>query len=138
MVPKSPAVECVALFIFSSLVYIYFVNSNYFKTLICVLVLKRTVWKDIFEITYVGPSQVLIKPLDENQQPVIVRSQLGGEIDDVKIMGKDCYLVARTEDSLIIADLTKNLLSEVKFLIQHLNHFQQKTTPKNLNAVIIT
>lgn len=76
-------------------------------------VLRRTIWKDKFEITYVGPSQILIKPLDENQQPVIVRSQLGGEIDDVKIMGKDCYLVARTEDSLLVADLANNLLSEV-------------------------
>lgn len=75
--------------------------------------LKRTIWKDKFEITYVGPSQILIKPLDENQQAVIVRSQYGSEIDDVKIMGKDSYLVARTEDSLLVADLTKNLLSEV-------------------------
>lgn len=60
-----------------------------------------------------GPSQILIKPLNENEQSVIVRSQLGGEIDDVKIMGKDCYLVARTEDSLLVADLGNNLLSEV-------------------------
>lgn len=54
--------------------------------------------------------------MDEKQQAVIVRSQLGGEIDDVRIMGKDCYFVARTEDSLLVADLTKNLLSEVHFL----------------------
>ncbi|KAJ8945935.1 hypothetical protein NQ318_016763 [Aromia moschata] len=76
-------------------------------------VLKRTVWKDKFEITYVGPSQVLVKPLDSNNMGVIVRSQQGGEIDDVKIMGKDSYLVARTDDTLLVADLTKNLLSEV-------------------------
>lgn len=79
-------------------------------------VLKRTIWKNKFEITYVGPSQVLVKPMDENEQPVIVRSQLGGEIDDVKIMGKDSYLVARTENSLLVADLLKNLLSEVRIL----------------------
>ncbi|KAJ8934987.1 hypothetical protein NQ314_013074 [Rhamnusium bicolor] len=76
-------------------------------------VLKRTVWKDKFEITYVGPSQVLVKPLDTNERGVILRSQHGGEIDEVKIMGKDCYLVARTEDTLLVADLMKNLLSEV-------------------------
>ncbi|CAG9856074.1 unnamed protein product [Phyllotreta striolata] len=76
-------------------------------------VLKRTVWKDKFEITYVGPSQVLVKPLDANERGVILRSQYGGEIEDVKIMGKDCYLVARTEETLLVADLARNLLSEV-------------------------
>lgn len=70
-------------------------------------------WKDIFEIIYVGPSQVLVKPLDSNKRGVILRSQHGGEIEDVKIMGRDCYLVARTEDTLIVADLIRNLLSEV-------------------------
>lgn len=77
------------------------------------LVLKRTVWKDKFEITYVGPSQVLVKPLDVNERGVILRSQYGGEIEDVKIMGKDNYLVARTEETLLVADLIRNLLSEV-------------------------
>ncbi|XP_050517357.1 intraflagellar transport protein 172 homolog [Diabrotica virgifera virgifera] len=76
-------------------------------------VLKRIVWKDKFEITYVGPSQVLVKPLDTNERGVILRSQYGGEIEDVKIMGKDCYLVARTEETLLVADLLRNLLSEV-------------------------
>lgn len=77
------------------------------------LVLRRTVWKDKFEITYVGPNQVLVKPLDKTERGVILKSQHGGEIDDVKIMGKNCYLVARTEDTLLIADLARNLLSEV-------------------------
>ncbi|CAH1372030.1 unnamed protein product [Tenebrio molitor] len=76
-------------------------------------VLKRTVWKDKFEITYVGPSQVLVKPLDTNDRGVIIKSQNGGEIDEVKIMGKDFYLVARTEETLLVADLQRNLLSEV-------------------------
>nr|XP_023018691.1 intraflagellar transport protein 172 homolog [Leptinotarsa decemlineata] len=76
-------------------------------------VLKRTIWKDKFEITYVGPSQVLVKPLDTNERGVILRSQHGGEIEDVKIMGKDSYLVARTDDTLLVADLVRNLLSEV-------------------------
>ncbi|CAG9768133.1 unnamed protein product [Ceutorhynchus assimilis] len=76
-------------------------------------VLKRRVWKDKFEITYVGPSQVLVKPLDTNERGVILRSQHGGEIDDVKIMGKDSYLVAKTRETLLVADLKRNLLSEV-------------------------
>ncbi|XP_044261133.1 intraflagellar transport protein 172 homolog [Tribolium madens] len=76
-------------------------------------VLKRTVWKDKFEITYVGPSQVLVKPLDSNESGTIIKSQHGGEIEDVKIMGKDFYLVARTEETLLVADLQRHLLSEV-------------------------
>ncbi|XP_019769911.2 intraflagellar transport protein 172 homolog [Dendroctonus ponderosae] len=76
-------------------------------------VLKRTVWKDKFEITYVGPSQVLVKPLNTNERGVILRSQHGGEIDDVKIMGRDSYLVAKTGETLLVADLHRNLLSEV-------------------------
>lgn len=65
-----------------------------------------------------GPSQVLVKPIDENVRGVILRSQHGGEIEDVKIMGKDCYLVARTEDTLLVADLVRNLLSEVNINVQ--------------------
>ncbi|KAL3276031.1 hypothetical protein HHI36_020760 [Cryptolaemus montrouzieri] len=76
-------------------------------------VLRRTVWRDKFEITYVGPNQVLVKPLHSNARGVILKSQHGGEIDDVKIMGHDSYLVARTEETLLVAALEKNLLSEV-------------------------
>lgn len=71
------------------------------------------IWKDKFEITYVGPNQVLVKPLNTKGRGVILKSQYGGEIDDVKIMGHDSYLVARTEETLLVAALHKNLLSEV-------------------------
>ncbi|KAK9871476.1 hypothetical protein WA026_012850 [Henosepilachna vigintioctopunctata] len=76
-------------------------------------VLRRTVWRDKFEITYVGPNQVLVKPLNGGGRGVILKSQHGGEIDDVKIMGHDNYLVARTNETLLVAALQKNLLSEV-------------------------
>lgn len=76
-------------------------------------VLRRTVWQDKFELTFVAPSQVLIKSLQNEDDALIIESQLGYEIDDVRIMGKDNYLVARTEDSLILCDLTRNLVSEV-------------------------
>lgn len=76
-------------------------------------VLRRTIWKDKFELTYVGPSQVLVKPLNSTNRGVVLRSQLGREIDDVRIMGRDNYLVAKTEDTLLLGDLQRNLLSEV-------------------------
>lgn len=63
---------------------------------------RRTVWKDKFEMTYVGPSQVLVKPLQGDSRGVILRSQFGHEIDDVRIMGQDRYLVARTPDTLLL------------------------------------
>lgn len=51
-------------------------------------VIKRTIWQDKFEITFVAPSQVLLKSLQEPSNSMIVESQSGLEIDDVRIMGK--------------------------------------------------
>ncbi|XP_039285389.1 intraflagellar transport protein 172 homolog [Nilaparvata lugens] len=65
-------------------------------------VLKRTVWKNKFEMTYVGPSQVLVKPMNSDARGVILKSQYGHEIDDVRIMGADRYLLARTPDTLLL------------------------------------
>ncbi|XP_018787824.1 PREDICTED: intraflagellar transport protein 172 homolog [Bactrocera latifrons] len=76
-------------------------------------VLKRTIWQDKFELIFVAPSQLLVKSLQDPAEQMTIESQLGLEIDDVRIMGKDNYLVARTEDSMILCDLTRNLVSEV-------------------------
>lgn len=78
-----------------------------------ILVLKRVMWKDRFEIIFVGPNQVLLKPFESSEEEITVLSEYGAEIDDVKIMGKDNYLVARTNSSLIVADLQRRLISEV-------------------------
>lgn len=51
-------------------------------------VIRRTIWQDKFEITFVAPSQVLLKSLQDSSNTMIVESQLGLEIDDVRIMGK--------------------------------------------------
>lgn len=51
-------------------------------------VLKRTVWQDKFEITFVAPSQILLRSLHEPSMSLTIDSQLGLEIDDVKVMGK--------------------------------------------------
>jgi intraflagellar transport protein 172 len=66
-----------------------------------------------WEMTFVGPSQVLIKPLQGKGRGVMLKSQYGYEIEDVKIMGQDRYLMARTTETLLLGDLQKNLLSEV-------------------------
>lgn len=50
-------------------------------------VLKRTVWHDKYELTYVAPSQLSIKAIHDPKSSIIVESQLGLEIDDVRLMG---------------------------------------------------
>jgi intraflagellar transport protein 172 len=58
-------------------------------------------------MTYVGPSQVLVKPLTNNKENessngVILKSQYGHEIEDVRVMGEDRYLIGRTRDTLLL------------------------------------
>lgn len=64
--------------------------------------LRRTIVQDKFELTFVASSQVLVKELQEtNGENVLIESQLGLEIYDVRIMGtgfflfisKDCLFV---------------------------------------------
>lgn len=43
----------------------------------------------------------------------MLKSHYGHEIDEVKIMRKDRYLVAHTSDTLLLGDLSSNNLSEV-------------------------
>lgn len=42
-----------------------------------------------------------------------LRSHYGYEIDDVKILGNDRYLVGHTSDTLLLGDLNSAKLSEV-------------------------
>ncbi|XP_048154931.1 intraflagellar transport protein 172 homolog isoform X3 [Corvus hawaiiensis] len=74
--------------------------------------LRRTIYKNKFEMTYVGPSQVIVKNLSTGTR-VVLKSQYGYEIDEVKILGKDRYLVAHTSDTLLLGDVSSNKLSEV-------------------------
>lgn len=43
----------------------------------------------------------------------MLKSQYSYEIDEVKILGKDRYLVAHTSDTLLLGDICSNKLSEV-------------------------
>ncbi|XP_051954406.1 intraflagellar transport protein 172 homolog [Xyrauchen texanus] len=74
--------------------------------------LRRSIYKNKFEITYVGLSQVIVKNLSTGTR-VVLKSQYGYEIDEVKVMGKDRHLVAHTSDTLLLGDLVSNKLSEV-------------------------
>ncbi|KAM8953335.1 intraflagellar transport protein 172 homolog [Pelodytes ibericus] len=74
--------------------------------------LRRTIYKNKFEITYVGPSQVIVKNLSSGTR-IVLKSHYGYEVDEVKILGKERYLVAHTSDTLLLGDLGTNRLSEV-------------------------
>ncbi|XP_041357336.1 intraflagellar transport protein 172 homolog isoform X2 [Gigantopelta aegis] len=74
--------------------------------------LKRTLYKNKFEITHVGLSQVIVKNLS-NGSRVVLKSHYGYEIDEVRIMGKDRYMIAHTSDTILVGDLQSNKLSEI-------------------------
>lgn len=74
--------------------------------------LRRSIYKNKFELTYVGPSQVIVKNLSSGTR-VVLKSHYGYEVEEVKILGKERYLVAHTSDTLLLGDLTTNRLSEV-------------------------
>lgn len=75
--------------------------------------MKRTVWKNLYIINYIGPSQILLKSINDGKE-TNVKSYTGKEIEDIKILGQDNYIVARTNDTLIVGDLHRRLISEVK------------------------
>ncbi|XP_071962115.1 intraflagellar transport protein 172 homolog [Antedon mediterranea] len=74
--------------------------------------LRRTIFKNKFEMTYVGLSQVIIKNLSSGTR-VVLKSHYGYEIEEVKILGKDRYLIGHTSNTLLLGDLSTNKLSEV-------------------------
>lgn len=49
--------------------------------------LRRTILQDKFELTFVAPSQVLVKMIQDPGDNVMIESKLGFEINDVRIMG---------------------------------------------------
>ena len=62
-----------------------------------------------------GPNQVVIRPLsDSSQRPIVIRSQTGLEIEDVRVLGRrDNNVVARTAHTLLIGDIELGLISEI-------------------------
>lgn len=58
------------------------------------------------------PTKVIVKNLSSGTR-VILKSHYGYEVEEVKILGKERYLVAHTSDTLLLGDLNTNRLSEV-------------------------
>ncbi|KAM7325225.1 hypothetical protein ACRRTK_015478 [Alexandromys fortis] len=49
--------------------------------------LRRSIYKNKFELTYVGPSQVIVKNLSSGTR-VVLKSHYGYEVEEVKILGE--------------------------------------------------
>ncbi|XP_004083357.1 intraflagellar transport protein 172 homolog [Oryzias latipes] len=73
---------------------------------------RRINFKKKFEITYVSLSQVIVRNYSTGTR-VVLSSYYDYEMGEVRIMGKDRFLVARTSDSILLGDLMTNRLSEV-------------------------
>lgn len=58
------------------------------------------------------PTKVIVKNLSSGTR-VVLKSHYGYEVEEVKILGKERYLVAHTSDTLLLGDLNTNRLSEV-------------------------
>lgn len=83
-------------------------------------------------MTHVGPNQVIVKNLSNNTR-VVLKSHYGYEIDEVRIMGKDRYLVSHTSDTILLGDLQSNKLSEVNNIGSH-RLFKLKFNYKKLHV----
>ncbi|CAI5455003.1 unnamed protein product [Caenorhabditis angaria] len=76
--------------------------------------LRRGMLKSRFETTYVAPSHVIIKDVANDTRTNLI-SNKGLAIDELKIMGKDRFVVGYTSSSLIIADTEVQRFSEIEW-----------------------
>ena len=74
--------------------------------------LKRSRYNGKFDLTYVSPSQVVVKRLS-NGARIVLKSHYGYEISKINIF-QDQYIVAETNRTILLGDLTTRQLSEVK------------------------
>ena len=74
---------------------------------------KKSVYKEKFEITYVSHTQVVIKNL-ETQKRLVIKPQCSTEITKINI-NLDNYLILNTKESLIIGDIDQEKYSELQW-----------------------
>lgn len=73
--------------------------------------------------------QVVVRNLSSGSR-VVLKSHYGYEIEEVKIMGRDRYLVAHTSNTLLLGDLETGRFSEVRTrtLLLHLSTSEEAFT----------
>ena len=75
--------------------------------------LKKSIFKDIFEITYVSHNQVVIKNTS-TQKRLVIKPKLSSQIIKINIY-LDNYVVMFTKESLIVGDLNLEKHSEIQW-----------------------
>lgn len=75
--------------------------------------LKKTIFKEKFEITYVSHSQVVIKDL-ESAKRLVIKPSLSEEITKINIY-LDNFVVMFTKESLVLGDLENQKSSEISW-----------------------
>ena len=75
--------------------------------------LSKTVFKDIFEVTYVSHNQVVIKN-NQTQKRLVIKPKLSSQIMKINIY-LDNYVVMFTKESLILGDLNLEKHSEIQW-----------------------
>lgn len=73
--------------------------------------LKKILYQQKFEFTYVSPSQVIVKRL-LNGSRIVLKSAYGHEITSLDVY-QEQYIVAKTSETLLCGDLLTCQLSEV-------------------------
>lgn len=76
--------------------------------------LRRGMLKSRFETTYVAPSHVILRDVTNDTRTNVI-SNKGLAIDELKIMGKDRYVIGYTSSSIIIADTESQRFSELEW-----------------------
>ena len=74
---------------------------------------RKSVYKGGFEMTYVSHSQVIVRKVDTNAR-IVVRSNYGLEIVRTNIY-KSRYVVATTNETLLVGDIESLRMSEVQW-----------------------
>ena len=93
--------------------------------------LSKSVFKDIFEITYVSHNQVVIKN-KETQKRLVIKPKLSSQIVKINIY-LDNYVVIFTKESLILGDLNLEKHSEIPWK----RNGQEKFDFSNLNICMV-
>ena len=93
--------------------------------------LKKSVFKDIFEITYVSHNQVVIKNTT-NQKRLVIKPKLSSQIVKINIY-LDNYVVMFTKESMILGDLNLEKHSEIPWK----RNGQEKFDFSNYNVCMV-
>lgn len=90
--------------------------------------LRKKLFLQKYEVTYVGQNQMAVRDTRTNHS-CPVHTQYGSQIKDVNFVGDDPYVVAYTDDSMIICSIEDGLTSEVCLCLEYCANANSKWRP---------